>query len=297
MQIHTIIVGIDFSSFSEIARMQAFQLAATTGASVVLVHAYEDSDYQDQASWFRKDESFDQLVTRSRVIARDQLASLAKKDAPPGVDVQIEVSDLGPLAALLSAQENHKAELLVVGTHGRTGFRRPTLARIAQRAVRSCPCSVLVARASPHQGPTLARILVPTDFSKSAESALAAACSLVEERGQIHLLHCWLVHFYPTGYHGLYEERFTLQPEMSASIRKTGQELVKKYENIRFQLSFEEKYGNPVQGISESLEARPYDMVIMGSHNRHGVKRLVLGSTAEATVNHANCSVLIVRTT
>lgn len=296
MQIETIIVGIDFSSYSEIARLQAFRIAANSGARVVLVHAYEDADYEDQASWLRKDVSFEHLMSRSRRIAHDQLETLARTQVPPGVEVQFELSDQGPLTALLNAVEEHKAKLLAIGTHGRTGLKRLTLARVAQRALRHCPASVLVARASPTAQPGLNRILVPTDFSESAESALAAACSLVEPGGRIEVLHCWLVHFYSSGYYGLYEERIPLEPEFATSIRNAGLTLVKKYQDSDNHIEFEEKHGNPVQGILDRLEATPYDVVVMGSHNRRGVKRFLLGSTAEATVRHANCSVLVVRT-
>jgi nucleotide-binding universal stress UspA family protein len=295
MKINRIVVGIDFSSYSEVARKRALALAANTGAAVVLVHAFEDSDYQGQSSWMLKTKTYERLVQRSRRLAQEEVHSLAKPYLAAGIQVQAEVSDLGPDKALIAAVERHDAELLVVGTHGYTGIKRMTMARIAQRVVRNSPCSVLVARATATDVPSMARILVPTDFSESANNALTLACSLVADDGQIDVLHCWRAYFYPTGYHGLYEETVALEPEMAESIRSQGAELIRDHENPRSKLHFSEQFVSPVDGIAEMLEAHAYDMVIMGSHGRHGVKRLLLGSTAEATVRQANCSVLIVR--
>ena len=295
MQIDRIVVGIDFSSYSEVARQHAFAIAANTGASVVLLHAFEDSDYQGQSSWMLRTGSFDQLLLRSRQLAQEEVESLTGPFEDAGIQVHAELSDLGPDKALIEAAERHNADLVVVGTHGHTGLKRLTVARIAQRVVRNSPCSVLVARTSAAAVPSMARVLVPTDFSDSANDALSLACSLVADDGQIDVLHCWLAYFFPTGYHGLYEEAVALEPEMAESIRQEGAELIRQYEGPRRKLGFSERYVSPVQGIVEAIEAQAYDMVIMGSHGRHGVKRYLLGSTAEATVRHANCSVLIVR--
>ena len=82
---------------------------------------------------------------------------------------------------------------------------------------------------------------------------------------------------------------------MGESIRKQGAKLVRRYEGPGRTLHFFERCMSPVEGITAALDAQAYDLIIMGSHGRHGFKRFLLGSTAEATVRHANCSVLIVR--
>ena len=309
MKIQNIIVGIDFSSHSETAFRRACALAASSIASsgapkLFLVHALEDSDYHGQDSWLLKGKTFESLLQRSRKLASAQLEELAH-DVPSGVEVQVELSDMAPDKAIIDATERHKADLVVIGTHGRTGFERLTLARNTERIVRNCPCSVLVARPSnvadatgadaTARDATFQRILVPTDFSESADQALSMATELVAEGGQIDVLHCWLVYFYPTGYHGLYEETMSIEPALADSIRQQGKALLQKYGASRGTLHFEEKFSSPVSGVQEALEHTPYDLVVMGSHGRHGVKRLLLGSTAEATVRHANCSVLVAR--
>lgn len=295
LDIERIVVGVDFSSYSDVARRQALKLAEATGAEVILHHACEDSDYQGQESWLLKSENFSDLLERGRESARRQLQQLINDARPAGVRVTAELSDLGPDLSLVEAAERHQADLVVIGTHGRTGLQRLRLARIAERVVRNSPCSVLVARSvrSPMAG--FERLLVPTDFSDAANYALSVACSLGSEDSHIDVLHCWLTYFYATGYEGLYEDSVLLQPAMGEAVRQRGADLLLEYQNSRVNLCFEERYASPVGGIAEALEAKPYDMVVMGSHNRHGVKRFLLGSTAEAVVRQADCSVLVAR--
>jgi len=52
---------------------------------------------------------------------------------------------------------------------------------------------------------------------------------------------------------------------------------------------------HPTQGILDALEAGDHDLVVMGSHDRHGMQRWLLGSVAEAVVRYAPCSVMVVK--
>lgn len=295
MNIKKIVVGIDFSPYSDLARFRACELAATTGAEIVLVHAFEDEDYQGQKSWLLSGDTFEELLAEGRRDTEERLERVASECSAADVKVRMELSEFDPDVALLNAVERHGADLVAIGTHGRTGFERLTLARIAERVVRKSPCSVLVARPSHTTVPSRSRILVPTDFSESAEQALTAACSLVAEDGEIDVLHCWTLHFFATGYHGLVEEAVSLEPEIAEAVRKKGAALVAEHSRPGIRINFEDRHEAPARGIHEALETKAYDLVVMGSHGRRGVERFLLGSAAEATVRHANCSVLVVR--
>lgn len=295
MKIRKIIVGVDFSPYSEVARLRAYELAATVDAEIVLVHALEDADYMAQKRLLLARETFDRLLQRGREETRERLEEIAAEGKPLGVKVQVELSESHPDVALLEAIDRHEADLVAIGTHGHTGFERLMLARIAERVVRRSPCSVLVARASKQAVPTMSRILVPTDYSESANEALAAACSLAAEGGTIDVLHCWRSPFFSSGYRGLSEEAIAFAPELTDSAQKQGAALIERYSNPHVNLHFEERRESAARGIQEVLEATAYDLVVLGSHGYRGVERFLLGSVAEATARHANCSVLVVR--
>jgi nucleotide-binding universal stress UspA family protein len=295
MKIQKIVVGIDFSPYSELARLRAYELAAGSNAEVILVHAYEDSDYEGQETYLLRGDTFNNLLKEGRRSTELRMQKLVDENKPAGLKVSYELSESTPDVALIDAVERHDADLVALGTHGHTGFDRLMLARIAERVVRKSPCSVLVTRASKTELPTMSEILVPTDFSKSADAALSAACDLVSKEGTIDVLHCWRSPFYATSYRGLAEERFSLEPELEGEANKRGTALLDRFRDRHSKITFEEKHENAAPGIHAALEEKAYDLVVMGSHGRHGVERFLLGSVAEATVRHANCSVLVLR--
>ncbi|MCP4443924.1 MAG: universal stress protein [Myxococcales bacterium] len=114
-----------------------------------------------------------------------------------------EVGEFEPAAALLGAAERHNADLIVVGTHGRIGLERLTLARTAEYVGRKSPCSVLVARAVQRDVAYMSRILVPTDSSEPADEVLTAACLLAAGDSRIDVVHYWMHPFYAIGSEGL----------------------------------------------------------------------------------------------
>ena len=296
MKIRRIVVGIDFSPYSEIARLRAIDLAQAKGAELILVHSLQDAAYQAHKIWPLSSMKFNELFAEERRSTRGQLENLADECKASGVKVRVEISDSEPDVALFDSIARNDADLLVIGTHGRTGFDRLMLARTAERVARKSPCSVLVVRASTTTAPMLARILVPTDFSTSANDALAAARSLVIDDGSITVLHCWQTPFFATGNHGQTEPTTSLEPEVAKSVRKEGAALVEKYRSLQARIEFEDSKNPAAKGIHKALAAeRPYSLVVMGSHGPHGLGRRMLGSTVEATVRHANCSVLVVR--
>ena len=88
-----------------------------------------------------------------------------------------------------------KADLLVIGTHGRSGFERLVLGSVTEKVLRKASCPVLtVPKRLPDAvpvGPVLfKRILCPVDFSESSLHALSYAVSMAQEAdGQLTVLH------------------------------------------------------------------------------------------------------------
>src|SRR5262249_25411100 len=102
------------------------------------------------------------------------------------------------------------AELTVVGTHGRTGFKRFFLGSVAERLIKRTQATALVVRgaapdttAAPADG-GYRRVLVATDFSDAAFAALEAAIALAAPRTPIDVVHAWQ---YPVGTWGKLAER------------------------------------------------------------------------------------------
>ena len=135
-------------------------------------------------------------------------------------------------------------------------------------------------------------ILVPVDFSAHSERALDYACSLAEKLGaKLHLVHAIGA--------GLPELSAVLTDSMIATLREGSHAELQKVATARAGIATFGKVmveaGDARDGILAAAKACAADLIVMGSHGRRGLTRLVLGSVAEDIVRRAPCPVLVVR--
>ncbi|MBM4361055.1 MAG: universal stress protein [Deltaproteobacteria bacterium] len=147
--------------------------------------------------------------------------------------------------------------------------------------------------------PNLKRILVPVDFSPCSRAALDRAADLAGHFGaSIHVLHCWEVPAYLrpdlTVWSG--EVSATLAEHAEREARRAMEQFLEESGvAARSVVTSELLSGAPYTVISAALEARGYDLVVLGTHGRSGLAHLVLGSVAERVVRHSRVPVLTVR--
>jgi nucleotide-binding universal stress UspA family protein len=279
-----ILCGIDSPGSQEAARLAA-RLAKDMNAELVLVHAW----YSPPAS------SIDDFVlpaeTMTSLIEESKRSLSAACDAARGAGVTRVSSRfvIGvPWAEIVETARDAHADLIVVGTHGRTGVSRFFLGSVAEKVVRHAPCSVLVTRGEPT---AFARILCPVDFSASSREAMERAATLPAT--SITLLHAIDL---PLWYGGdprsavLFED---LDKRAHARLDAWSHELEAR---TTATVSRKARVGGGASQILSVLDDDgSYDLVVVGSHGRTGIRRILLGSVAERVVRHARCSVLVAR--
>jgi len=136
------------------------------------------------------------------------------------------------------------------------------------------------------------KIIFPTDFSHTGDAALALASLLARETGATLLL----VHVeeppiaYGGGemYYGVPEPAYEEIERMLRAVKPTDPEV--KYEHRLIS-------GAPASAIAQRAEEAGADMIVMGTHGRTGLRRLLMGSVAEAVVRRAPCPVLTFKNT
>jgi len=134
----------------------------------------------------------------------------------------------------------------------------------------------------------ITRILVPTDFSRPSEQALAYARSLAQRFGaSLHLLH---VVNRPLLAEGLAAEAFI--DESSDMVEVAQQRLRKQAPDAA---SANVVFGYAAKSIVQHASQLGVDLIVMGSHGRTGIAHILLGSVAEAVVRTAPGPVLTVR--
>jgi nucleotide-binding universal stress UspA family protein len=295
MQINKVLVAIDFSSESDLAVRHALNVSRHTGAAIVLAHAYRTANL-GYVSAMCTQGAVNQLVAEIQAGAGDKLREFCKQLGDSAIEVSSVLLDEAPDEGIPAEASRQDADLVIVGTHGRTGFKRLLLGSVAERIVRYSATPVMVARPVTFAEGGYRRILVPTDFSEAAEAAVATATALARPGGSVDVLHCWrlpsAIHTAPTAdLAGVAAD--TLRVELAKNTEAMGRELIERYREQCKRVAFNQVEDSAVRGIHERVETGVYDLVVMGSHGRRGLRRWLLGSVAEATVRHSPCSVVV----
>ena len=149
MPYRKILVPTDFSTPADEALERAGQLARLTGAELHLLHAYELPTTTlgvVDVPLALPQEFFDRI----REAAQSQLEERAKKLTAGGAEVRAHLTLDTPSRAILDAAEKLGADLIVMGTHGRTGMKHVLLGSVAERTVRLANCPVLTVKSAVH---------------------------------------------------------------------------------------------------------------------------------------------------
>ena len=146
MDFKKILVPTDFSSCADEALARATQIAKLMHADIHLLHAYELPSplvVADAPIWLPQ-EVYDQV----RDAAKQGVDKRIEKAATEGVKVEGSVICDSPTRAILDAATKTRADLIVMGTHGRTGMKHVLLGSVAERIVRLATCPVMTVKPS-----------------------------------------------------------------------------------------------------------------------------------------------------
>ena len=229
---------------------------------------------------------------------RTQLETIVPPALAGLVDARRMTRALAPDLGILEAAQQSGADLIAVGTHGRTGLPHIRLGSVAARVVENAPVPVLAVRAAgTSRGGSMVqfkRILCPVDFSEHSSAALAQAAEVARKFGaELTLLHVVEPILYPVAY-GLppvspvdYES--VARESASAALERLAAGLAGLKPSTRVDA------GAASQRISEVAREEGFDLIVLATHGYTGLKHVLLGSTAERVVRFAPCAVLVVK--
>jgi nucleotide-binding universal stress UspA family protein len=144
MPFQKILCAIDFSECSHVATMAAAQLAAQSGAALTLVHVWQPPILtRDSAALLADEVHADFVADCTKALAK----AVAQLEGAGVAKIETKLLAGVPWDCLVKEAASDPAyDLIVVGTHGRTGIEHVLVGSVAEKVVRHAPCPVLVAR-------------------------------------------------------------------------------------------------------------------------------------------------------
>lgn len=296
----TLVVPLDGSPFAEQAIPTACTIARASGAHVELVRVHRTYTFElgENSHW--------DAVTR-----RDETEYLARTAASAEVRWGAEVAGTvldGPIAeAICDHAQEVPAPLIVLSTHGRTGFSRAWLGSSADAVVRHAVAPVLLLRTREEEGAiegtVIAEIVVALDGSGFAEQVLPHALSLAEATSaRVVLVRVVEPVTVPVA------EYAPSYASAAAAMSETTQVLIGRAEGYISGLAARLRHDHPMLDIRGDVRVAPSaataiitdaaerhaDVVALATHGR-GVSRLLIGSVADKVLRGGSGAVLLVR--
>jgi len=279
-----VLVPIDFSPYADQALVYAIEVAKSLNAYLTLLHVLQvplvvgDSEAVLNASL----ESLEAEAEQGLQAALERIRQAALK----GESVMVAGV---PFQTIVQVARDQHADLIVMGTHGRTGLTHILIGSVAEKVVRLAPCPVLVTR--PHEDAATPHILVPLDFSADADYALEIAVELAQKRqARMSLLH--VIDRPPMG-PGEIPLSGSYQQEVLTAVDQHMTRTLVHVQQTGLKADMTIRRGNPLQTILEVAHSQNIDLIVMGTRGRTGFKRVLLGSVAENVVRLAPCPVMV----
>ncbi len=292
-----ILLAIDSSAVSEAAVREAVSRPWPVGTIFCAMSVVDVWTLEETPS----------LMEPAEREAKRVVTSAADTLRHSGYDTFSKIPRGVPKQEIRNFAKTWNADLILIGSRGRSDIERLFLGSVAQAVLRTAPCSVEVVRAradtASHEG---MRILLGTNGSQFSKEA---ACSVTHgswpSGTQIKIIsvHEFLV---PEGStaacspYSIYSEpALTEVTEATRQLAENAYAETKSViESAGLQVcdvSHGVPLGDPRSVLLDEASVWGADLIVVGSHGRHGLDRLLLGSVSEAVAMHAPCSVEVIR--
>ncbi len=267
-----LLLASDRSEFSEGAIREAINLAKTCGSKLYIMSVAEEPDIREFAENYP-------LVAAQELerVTRAHLESLKERAEKEGAACEI-IERRGPKTHeyIIDEAAKNEAEMIIMGRHGRTGITRILMGSVTARVIGDAPCKVLVVPRSARI--SFEKILISTDGSIFSEFAIREAISIAKNIGSSLIA----LSVYK-------RDENSKAAEASVGMVKD----VAEREGIKVEaLTLK---GEPYEVIVNTAEEKDAGFIVVGSHGRTGIERLLMGSVAERVIGYAGCPILVVR--
>ena len=300
-----IVVPLDGSTFADRALPVALQIARVAGAAIELVHVHVPEHFGNGADTipaFRYQGVMQFAAGLEEARRRQEIEALHERglelQAKEGIDVSVRVISGHIGDAVEHEAEAFHADLIVMATHGRSGYARARLGSVGDVVLRSALMPVLFVRPD-EEGvvqtpPTFRSILVSLDGSSFSEQVLEPATRLARLFGG----RLALFHLAP---YGVTRMHFTdqLRDESAGSRLVEGASYMESVlERLPRDVPADGEVasnGQPASAILNAARDHGADAIAMATHGRGGVTRMIFGSTTDIVLGATHLPTLVMR--
>ena len=296
VEIRRILCPIDYSDPSRHALDHAVALAKWYDSELTALHVIYLAFLPQPPILFAEFPKAGRPSEAERQAEEGELRAWLEPATRAGVKTDVLIDEGNAAPRILDRAASLPADLIVMGTHGLSGFERFMLGLVAEKVLRKAKCPVMTV---PPATVTAARVpykrlLCPVDFSESSLSALRFAFSLAKESdADLTILHVfdWL----PDD--ELLLERFDsseFREVVEGRARKRLEALVTDEVRVWCKPTTKLAHGKAYQQILEVAEDEGADLVVIGVRGRNPLDLAVFGSTTNHVVRQAPCPVLTI---
>jgi len=267
-----IMVVSDRSESSMAAAREAIRLAQRTEGNLsVMSVIVTNPEHESLAKQLIEKENSDALV---------HLETLKTNANDAGINCEITLRHGIEISQeIVDEAEKYRADVIVMGRRGYTGLMRVMMGSNTAKVIGYAHCSVLVVpKTAKIEGK---KILLAVDGSRYSDTAATTAMSLAK-----HLHASVLV--VSVVYSEHQEKRYS---EASEEITRVDNFLTQEGISTEGRVLS----GRPAEAIVEVANAKGVDLIIMGSHGRTGLDKVLLGSVSDRVIGYAECAVLVVK--
>lgn len=289
-----ILIAIDESECSKVVLEQAEFMDCPIGTELKVVTALDYSEPLPVLESIQVEE-----CNEARKLIEEAMKGL--QEAHPCAEVSGEVLDGYPAEAINKVARDWLADLIIIGSHSRKGVSRLWLGSISRAVLMHAPCAVRIIKPGPPRDPEQQgrNVLLALEDSEHSKHLIDHVLALPWFEGTkfrcLHIVHPVAV----------------VMDEENETIRTTSSSfdgfVSKQHEWLESQTSkinkhFDQDVATGVILIGDAREQIlltaaewPADLIMLGSHGRRGIDKLLLGSVSDAVSTNAPCSVEITR--
>ncbi|MGH9424236.1 MAG: universal stress protein [Thermoanaerobaculia bacterium] len=271
-----ILVATDFSKAAAHALRYASAIAEQNGARLVAIYADEfipplgESQIEVQLA--------NRTVGQLAIEAVDRLTAHVEQNVAPHVLFDVRVLVGAAVSSIIQAAANSGADLLVMGTHGRTGVQRLIMGSVCERVMRAVtiPVVAVSTAAAGHESLAINKIVCMVDHSPECAAALRIAAAMAPDARLI-----------------LLKARGQKTPfEAAESLMQLRRWLpVELVDRCELRLVDSDWSAEHLAGFAASVGA---DLIAAGGHRGHRMSDMLRGTTTDRIVQHSECPVLVV---